>query len=124
EGVILVSDVSGFTQLAMSLRDTPGGVDELSGILNDGFGRLIDVIDEAGGDVIGFAGDALTAYWPMGSGAVTSAGWAALEAQRRLTEGDHRINLRIGLAVGSVAMWSVGGAQDQWFLTLTGAAAA
>jgi predicted ATPase/class 3 adenylate cyclase len=124
EAVILVSDVSGFTQLAMSLRDTPGGVDELSGILNDGFGRLIDVIDEAGGDVIGFAGDALTAYWPLRPGAVTSAGWAAMEAQRRLTEGDHRINLRIGLAVGPVAMWSVGGAQDQWFLTLTGAAAA
>jgi predicted ATPase/class 3 adenylate cyclase len=124
QGVILASDVSGFTQLAMALRATPGGVDELSSILNDGFGRLIDVIDEAGGDVIGFAGDALTAYWPMGPDAVRSAGWAALEAQRRLTEGDHRINLRIGLAVGSVAIWSVGGAEDQWFLTLTGAAAA
>lgn len=124
EGVILASDVSGFTQLALSMRDTPDAIEELSTILNSGFAGLIDVIAEAGGDVLGFAGDALMAYWPSAPDAAVSAGWAALEAQRRLAQGDHRIKLRIGLGVGTIAMATVGGEGNRWFLTLGGAAPA
>lgn len=124
EGVILASDVSGFTQLALSMRDTPDAIEELSNILNSSFADLIDVIAEAGGDVLGFAGDALMAYWPSGPDAAVSAGWAALEAQRRLARGDHRIKLRIGLGVGTIALATVGGEGNRWFLTLGGAAPA
>jgi predicted ATPase/class 3 adenylate cyclase len=124
EGVLLASDVSGFTQLALSLRDTPGGIEELSDILNGCFVRLIDSIDDAGGDVLTFAGDALIAYWPVGPDSGTSAAWAALEAQRRLAQGDHRIKLRIGLAVGPTAIATVGGEANRWFVTLGGTAPA
>lgn len=122
EGVILASDISGFTQLALSMRETPDAIEELSRILNGSFAGLIDVIAEAGGDVLGFAGDALMAYWPSDAEPAVSAGWAALEAQRRLAQGDHRIKLRIGLGVGTIAMATVGGEGDRWFLTLGGAA--
>jgi predicted ATPase/class 3 adenylate cyclase len=124
DGVVLASDVSGFTQLALSMRDTPDAIEELSTILNSSFSDLIDVIAEAGGDVLGFAGDALMAYWPSGPDAAVSAGWAALEAQRRLAEGDHRIRLRVGLGAGTIALATVGGEGNRWFLTLGGAAPA
>ncbi len=124
EGVVLASDVSGFTQLALSMRDTPDAIEELSTILNGSFSDLIDVIAEAGGDVLGFAGDALMAYWPSGTDGAVSAGWAALEAQRRLAQGDHRIKLRVGLGVGTIAMATVGGEGNRWFLTLGGTAPA
>jgi predicted ATPase len=123
DGVVLASDVSGFATLAISLRDTAGGVEELSSIINGSFAHLINVIDEAGGDVLGFAGDALTAYWPAGSDAAVAAGWAALEAQHRLAQ-DARVKIRIGLESGSLALWTVGGEADRWFLTLSGGAPA
>ena len=123
EGVVLASDVSGFATLALSLRDTPGGVEELNSIINGSFAHLINVIDEAGGDVLGFAGDALTAFWPAGSDAAVAAGWAALEAQHRLAQ-DARVKIRIGLESGPLALWTVGGVADRWFLTLSGHAPA
>ena len=123
EGVVLASDVSGFATLALSLRDTPGGVEELNSIINGSFAHLINVIDEAGGDVLGFAGDALTAYWPADSEAAVAAGWAALEAQQRLAQGA-RVKIRIGLEAGRLALWTVGGEADRWFLTLSGGAPA
>ena len=124
DGVVLASDVSGFTKLALSLRDAPGGIEELREILNDAFVRLIDSIDETGGDVLGFAGDSLVAFWPAGGDAAASAGRAALEAQRRLRGCDHRISVRIGLGAGPVAMSTVGGEAGRWFLMPAGPAAA
>ena len=124
QAVVLAADISGFTQLVGSLRETPAGIDELSGILNDGFGRLVDAIDEAGGDTLGFAGDSLLAYWPDGPGAIAAAAWAGLEAQRRLQSADQRIRVRIGLAVGELALWTVGGVDGRWLVVASGDAAA
>ena len=81
EGVILASDISGFTQLALSMRETPDAIEELSRILNGSFAGLIDVIAEAGGDVLGFAGDALMAYWPSDAEPAVSAGWAGVRSK-------------------------------------------
>jgi predicted ATPase/class 3 adenylate cyclase len=124
QAVVLAADISGFTQLVGSLRETPAGIDELSGILNDGFSRLIDAIDEAGGDTLGFAGDSLLAYWPDGPDAIAAAAWAGLEAQRRLQSADQRIHVRIGLATGELALWTVGGVEDRWLVVPSGEASA
>ena len=63
-GAVLVADVSGFTPLAESLaRYGPRGAEMLTGILNDYFGRAMDVITAHGGDVVRFAGDAVLAAW-------------------------------------------------------------
>ncbi len=123
EGIVLVSDISGVTALALSMRDEPRGVERLNAMLNDSFAHLVEVITSAGGDILDFAGDALTAYWPAGEHAAAAAGWAALEAQRRVAE-DTRVRLRIGLSCGPLELWTVGGEGGQWFLTQGGAAPA
>lgn len=120
QAVVLAADISGFTQLVGSLRETPAGIDELSGILNDGFGRLIDAIDQTGGDTLGFAGDSLLAYWLDGPDAPAAAARAGLDAQRRLLSADRRIRVRIGLAVGELALWTVGGVEDRWLVVASG----
>lgn len=122
--VVLAADISGFTQLVGSLRETPAGIDELSAILNHCFSQLIDAIDAAGGDTLGFAGDSLLAYWPDEPGEAVRAAGAGLEAQRRLAEADDRIHVRIGLAVGELALWTVGGIADRWLVVAGGEAAA
>ena len=118
--VVLAADISGFTQLVGSLRETQAGIDELSGILNDGFARLIDAIDDEGGDTLGFAGDSLLAYWPDGPDALPAAARAGLDAQRRLQSADQRIRVRIGLGVGELALWTVGGVEDRWLVVAGG----
>eukprot|EP00741_Cyanophora_paradoxa_P007329 tig00001107_g7089.t1 len=57
----LFADISGFTPLTMRLSeaDPAAGADHLTAALNDYFEKLIAIIDEFGGDVVKFAGDAL-----------------------------------------------------------------
>ena len=46
-----------------SRRNDESAIEELTQVLNDYFGRLIDLITAHGGDVAKFAGDALLAFW-------------------------------------------------------------
>src|SRR3712207_856222 len=63
---VLFADISGFTALTEHLaQQGPAGAEVLTRELNTYFGRLIDLITIHGGDVIKFAGDALTAVWPV-----------------------------------------------------------
>ena len=64
-GAVLVADVSGFTPLDGIAGTTraPRARRCSDGILNDYFGRAIDVITAHGGDVVRFAGDAFLAAW-------------------------------------------------------------
>src|SRR5215211_6717367 len=64
--IVLFADISGFTALTEHLaQQGPAGAEVLTRELNTYFGRLIDLISLYGGDVIKFAGDALTAVWPV-----------------------------------------------------------
>src|SRR5690242_9678075 len=68
QSVVLFADISGFTALTEKLGVRgPAGVETLARILNDYFGKMIDVIQEYGGDVVKFAGDALIVIWRIGS---------------------------------------------------------
>ena len=58
------ADISGFTSLTEKLAARgPQGVETLSRILNDYFGRLTDQISKYNGDIVNFAGDSLLAIW-------------------------------------------------------------
>ncbi|KAK7242877.1 adenylate and guanylate cyclase, partial [Aureococcus anophagefferens] len=59
-GAVLFADASGFTALTQSLCADKDGAERLTGILNDFFGVLIDLVESYGGDVVQFSGDALT----------------------------------------------------------------
>ena len=62
---VLFADISGFTRLTEQLAELgPEGAEQLTRLLNRYFGSIIDAIEEAGGDVLKFAGDALLAVWP------------------------------------------------------------
>lgn len=62
---VLFADISGFTALTERLAEQgPAGAETLTRELNSYFGRMIDIITSHGGDIVKFAGDALTAIWP------------------------------------------------------------
>jgi predicted ATPase/class 3 adenylate cyclase len=131
---VLFADISGFTALTEQLaQQGPAGAEVLTRELNTYFGRLIDLITLHGGDVIKFAGDALTAVWPV---AITSgldalplaaqhAATCALAIQAALqdyqTRDGHRLALRIGLGAGDITLMHVGGVYGRWELVIIGA---
>ena len=61
---VLFLDISGFTKLAESLAELgPEGSEKLTHILNEWFGRLIQIVASYRGEVVSFAGDAFVAVW-------------------------------------------------------------
>jgi predicted ATPase/class 3 adenylate cyclase len=63
-GAVVLADISGFTLLSERLADAGvGGTEALSDALNRYFGAMVDFVTDQGGEVLGFAGDALLALW-------------------------------------------------------------
>src|ERR1051325_4503146 len=63
---VLFADISGFTALTERLAQPgPSGAEELTRLLNSYFGRLIDLVNAHGGEIVKFAGDALLAWWSV-----------------------------------------------------------
>lgn len=138
QAVVLFTDISGFTALTERLAEKgPVGVESLARILNDYFGKMIDVIDEYGGDVVKFAGDALIVVWPIAS-ASGAADSASEEAKRQVTlraiecslkirekmlnynaEGSP-LYLKMALATGLITEVHVGGVFNRWEFVLIG----
>jgi class 3 adenylate cyclase/predicted ATPase len=62
---VLFTDVSGFTALTEKLAaHGPGGAEELTLLLNQYLSRMIGLLEEQGGEVVQFSGDALVAVFP------------------------------------------------------------
>lgn len=62
---VLFADVSGFTPLTEALaKKGAEGPEELTRLLNGYFSRMIALIEEQGGEVVKFSGDALTVVFP------------------------------------------------------------
>src|SRR5262245_60159327 len=65
-GAALFADISGFTPLTEALVRTLGprrGAEELTRQLNEVYDALIDEVNQHGGSVISFAGDAITCWF-------------------------------------------------------------
>lgn len=111
---VLFADISGFTALTERLAQKgPVGAETLTRSLNAYFGQMIDLITAYGGDVAKFAGDGLTAVWPVenevGLPAVTlRAAACALAIQAALrdyqADDEARLTLRMGVSAGEVAL--------------------
>src|SRR5262245_50508657 len=83
----LFADISGFTALTerFSARGAVG-VEELTHLLNDYFGRLVGCIHARGGDVVRFAGDALLAIWRVGADEERDVCWHAARCAQEIQE--------------------------------------
>jgi predicted ATPase/class 3 adenylate cyclase len=130
---VLFADISGFTALTEHLaQQGPAGAEVLTRELNTYFGQLIDLITTHGGDVIKFAGDALTAVWPAAIGsdlealplAAQQAAACTLAIQAALqdyqTRDGHTLAVRMGLGAGNIALMHVGGVYGRWEFVITG----
>lgn len=126
--VALFADISGFTPIAERLSQRgPQGVEELSRLLNTYFGQLINLINDYGGDIVKFAGDAVLAVWPMALGeeerTALQAVQCALTAQRLLQgfeAGEETLSLRMGVGAGEVVLQHLGGEYGRWHVLVAG----
>lgn len=115
---VLFVDISGFTPL-MEQMATLGaeGVERVTIHLNEYFRLMISLINEHGGDVVKFAGDALIVIWPTSgqSGLYSMAllgCQCALALQRkfgRYDVGSTQLRIHIGVGAGQIAGIHVGG---------------
>jgi class 3 adenylate cyclase/tetratricopeptide (TPR) repeat protein len=126
---LLLADLSGFSGLAEKLAQRgPRGAEDLKDVLNSVFGRLVDLVEVHGGQVLRFPGDAALALWPADERDVSSAPRravaCALAAQQALdnvaTTDTVHLHLRVGIGLGQVWAASVGGVAGRWELLVTG----
>lgn len=132
ETALLFADISGFTALTERLAvQGPGGMEQLTQILNAYFGRLIATINTHGGDIIKFAGDAMLAVWPAMDDielvdcqrAALQCGLAAHAALRDFKAPDGtKLALKIAVSAGSLRSYHIGGKLGRKEFTVTGPA--
>ncbi|MFQ5436175.1 MAG: adenylate/guanylate cyclase domain-containing protein, partial [Anaerolineae bacterium] len=130
---VLFADVSGFTPLAEALAQKgPEGAEALTRVLNTYFSRMITLIERRAGEVVKFSGDAMMVVFPAPAGqmgdAVRRAQEAAEAMQGAMDEfsrletiaGPVELGMKIGIGVGQVSAFSVGGEQDKWEYVIAG----
>ena len=131
QAVLLFADISGFTLLTERLTGAGGaeGAEKLADMLNDYFGQLIEIINDFGGDVVKFAGDALISVWPVDDNHDSQRTWTLRAAQcaLKIREKLHQyrvedINLRLKVAIstGTITQAHVGGVFNRWEFLLAG----
>jgi class 3 adenylate cyclase/tetratricopeptide (TPR) repeat protein len=117
---VLFADLSGFTALSGTLSALgKQGAEEVSAIINNLFGALVEEIHRYRGGLLKFGGDAITAFFDsatLGERHAALASRAALAMQERMAEfaaletraGTFTLRLRIGVHSGKVFAAQVG----------------
>ena len=126
----LFADMAGFTSLTEKImKISPNGLIELADIINLFLGRQINIIDQYGGDILKFAGDAIIAVWPANSTAeleqaALQVAHCGIELQRQLDRtkigSGLELSLRIGIGAGPLLAQMVGGLYDRWEFLIGG----
>ncbi len=129
-GAALFADISGFTPLTETLSRELGprqGAEELTKHLNAVYGALIVELDQFGGSVIGFSGDAITCWLDGDDG--TRAVACGLAMQRIMaqfaqlqpsTGAPVLLSIKIGISVGPACRFRVGDSTIQYLDVLAG----
>ncbi len=119
DGAVLFADISGFTPLTEAMTRSLGarrGAEELTKQLNRVYDALIAVVEEYGGSVITFSGDAITCWFPA-SGPAVACACALQEAMQPfngvpLPDGiTTALGIKVTVAMGMVRRWIVGDPQ-------------
>ena len=125
---VVLLDIAGFVETTNQLaRHGPAGAEKLSGLLNDCFAPLTDIIRDHGGDVIAFVGDGILAMWDDASRIDEASILAAQcglalrnEMTRQAQSGQHRLRPRISAEVGDIHCCKLGGLGGQWCFVVVG----
>lgn len=130
---VLMADISGFTAFAERARARADrGAEQVQEVLNACFGRVADLVEACGGDVLAFPGDAVLGLWSADgltlreatAGAAACA--AAIVREVDGSKGLDDFTLRLKVAVGAGTVWRslVGGVDGQWQALVGGPALA
>lgn len=116
-GVAAFIDVAGFTPLAEALGEEGAiGTERLTDVINTIFGPAVSILARAGGDIVGFEGDAVTAFF---DGTATTAAAAVQAVEDVLghvaalepvatVNGPIELQVSAGMAAGEVQHVAVG----------------
>ena len=135
---VLFADITNFTALSGNLVDSEvPAAEKLALLLNRFFDRLITIVNEHGGEVTKFAGDALIALWPIPEttiryGAEAKAALAvavdravncSMELQNQFPQEPLEgveVSIEIGIGAGDVYSVYLGGRLNRWEFLLSG----
>ncbi len=130
-GAAVFVDISDYTALAETLcSQGSDGVERLGDTINQAFRNSLSAVQDTGGEIACFAGDAFLAYWPADDGNVARTVQSARHCAQKLHAASQAPNpssltpvptLHIGLSAGD--MWAARlGGDDRWQLLLAGPA--
>ncbi|HRA65553.1 MAG TPA: adenylate/guanylate cyclase domain-containing protein, partial [Caldilinea sp.] len=108
-GAVLFVDISGFTPLTETLARDFGrsrGAELLTRTLNEVYQALIDQVDQQGGSVIGFAGDAITCWFDAADDTLPAAAQRAINSARAMQHVMARF-AQYAVAPGAVAALAI-----------------
>ena len=130
QAAALFADIAQFTIVTEKIMSqSRTGLLELAGIINKYLGRQIEIIDEYGGDIFKFAGDAVFAVWKAEDTAdlqekTRKTVQCALAIQKELSNfpiaKDIEVSLRIGIGAGPMTALSLGGLFERWEILVAG----
>ncbi|GAB4431404.1 MAG: adenylate/guanylate cyclase domain-containing protein [Anaerolineae bacterium] len=133
EAAVLFADVSGFTPLTEALaRQGAEGPEELTRLLNSYFERMIALIEDEGGEIVKFSGDAVTVLFPAGDETLGHATRRALQAAEAMqaamvefatlptSAGPVALGMKIGIGAGEILVMRVGGVFNRWEYVIAG----
>jgi tetratricopeptide (TPR) repeat protein/class 3 adenylate cyclase len=113
DAYVLNADLKGFTALTeASMRQSYSGVEVLIDTIKSIFSPALTAVENRGGFVTGFAGDAFTAIFPEGnaadviSAAIEMRDFIILNSRKQTEFGEFELSVRIGVAVGKVE-WNI-----------------
>ena len=129
---LLVVDISGFTALTeAAVRKGPASTERLSRALNSYLGRIVDLVEEYGGDTSKIVGDAVLLVWIADDQSnLAAVARRAAECGLAVTndcaqldlENDLRLSLKAGVCAGTIAATHVGGEGGRWLFLVVGEA--
>jgi len=126
QATLLFADIAGFT--AMSERLTQlgrEGAEVITGIVNDYFAAMLEVIAHHNGDLFKFGGDALLVCFNDDDGAGRACR-AALEMQQVMDrfavietiQGTFNLRMKVGMGTGTLFLASLGSSQNLEFAVM------
>ena len=125
----LFADISGFSRLTRVYQDKGDeGVEELSLVISEYLGRLIDCVFAWGGDIENLYGDAILAFWPATEPDPAAAMRMALGCaadivgrhDNHIAPGGVALRIRVAVVAGDLSAVQAGGGDGEWIFMLSG----